>query len=115
SFIFEGFMPKENKSKRKFALKISGETRTVIVYETPHRLQDTLKIFAELLPERKLCVGREITKKFEEFWRGLPAEAVTYFSTNQPRGEFCIVIEGGPGSQAEPKYNIESQEFKSRL
>ncbi len=94
SFIYIGFLSREKKKKEKIIESLINENRTVVFYESPHRLLDTLKCLNTFLNKRKLCIGRELTKKFEQIWRGYPEEAINYYLINRPRGEFCIVIEG---------------------
>jgi 16S rRNA (cytidine1402-2'-O)-methyltransferase len=93
-FVFEGFLPqKKGRKTRLEALK--EETRTIIFYESPHRIVKALTQFAEVFgSERRASVSREITKKFEETRRGTLAELIAYFTKNAPKGEFVAVIEG---------------------
>ncbi|RKU10651.1 16S rRNA (cytidine(1402)-2'-O)-methyltransferase [Candidatus Poribacteria bacterium] len=94
NFVFEGFLsPKSGRRKRQLA-ELSEEKRTLIFYESPHRivvfLQDVLDVFGD----RQVSVARELTKKFEEVLRGTVTEAIQKFQETSPRGEFTIVIEG---------------------
>mgnify|MGYP006100380419 CR=1 FL=1 len=93
-FVFEGFLPV--KKGRKTRLKIlKEETRTMIFYESPHRIIKTLSHFVEYFgSDRKVSVSREISKIFEETVRGAVAEVVLYFEQKKPKGEFVIVVEG---------------------
>lgn len=93
-FVFEGFLPqKKGRKTRLEALK--EETRTIIFYESPHRIVKALTQFTEVFgSERRASVSREITKKFEETRRGSLAELTTHFTKNAPKGEFVVVIEG---------------------
>jgi len=94
-FVFEGFLPRPRSDRRERLAELSGETRTLIFYEAPHRLGETLgdlrKTFGDT---RRACVGREITKKFEQFVRGTLAEVAAHFETTEPRGECVIVVTG---------------------
>ena len=75
----------------------ADEERTIVLYEAPHRLTETLRLLAqELGPERPVVIARELTKKFEEFWRGALAEAVRVWSARDVRGEFTLVLAGRP-------------------
>ena len=94
SFIYAGFLPKKASAKRDFFKSIADETRTLIVYESPHRLVDTLALLAELLPDRPICVAREISKRFEDFQRGTASEVHDYYAENPPRGEITLLIGG---------------------
>ena len=93
-FIYEGFLPhKKGRQTRIEALK--EEKRTVVLYESPHRLLKTLEQFKEILGvERKVSVSRELTKKFEETVTGSIPELLTYFGSKSIKGEFVIVLEG---------------------
>jgi len=93
-FVFEGFIGTDNKKKQEFADMIVSETRTVIIYEAPHRLVKTLEFLANYIGERKVAVCRELTKSHEEILRGTVASHIAHFSENEPRGEFVLVIEG---------------------
>lgn len=93
-FVFEGFLP--HKKGRQTALKnLAAEERTLIFYESPHRLIKTLEQLAEYFgPGRKAAVSRELTKKFEETRRGTLLELVTHFTQHPPKGEIVIVVDG---------------------
>jgi len=89
-FVFIGFLP--HKKGRQTKLKeIAGEKRTVVMYESVHRIKKLLKELDEIMPERNICVTRELTKKFEEIYRGKPGEIVDII---KEKGEFAVVIEG---------------------
>jgi 16S rRNA (cytidine1402-2'-O)-methyltransferase len=91
-FVFEGFLPhKKGRSKRLGFLK--DEERTMIFYESPHRLLKTLQQLAELFSENhKVCVSRELSKLHEENVRGTLQEVISYYNENKPRGEIVIVL-----------------------
>ena len=93
-FVFEGFLPvKKGRSKR--LLKLSNEERTIILYESPHRIIKTLKSLIETLGnDRKASISRELTKVYEENNRGTLQQLLNYYSANKVKGEFVIVIEG---------------------
>lgn len=95
-FVFEGFLP--HKKGRQTKLKeLSTEERTLVLYESPHRLQKCLEQLVEFFgAERKICVAREISKFFEEFVRGTTQEVLQHFLKNEPKGEIVVVIEGAP-------------------
>jgi len=93
NFVFEGFLP--HKKGRKTKLKeLSSETRTIILYESPHRILKLLNELLISLGERKIVVARELTKKFEEIFRGSTSEAVNHFSSKSIKGEFVLIISG---------------------
>ena len=91
-FVFEGFLP--NKKGRKTRLEVlAKEKRTIVLYESPHRILKTLNQFMHYFnKDRKISVVRELTKKFETQFRGTIKEAIDYFKENKPKGEFVISI-----------------------
>jgi 16S rRNA (cytidine1402-2'-O)-methyltransferase len=94
SFCFEGFLP-EKKGRQTMLKKLCEEERTIILYESPHRLLKTLKQFIEYFgAERLVSVSRELTKTFEETVNGTIQEVLTHFENNIVKGEFVIVIDG---------------------
>ena len=97
SFCFEGFLPLK-KGRQTFLKKMAIEERTMIFYESPMRLLKTLANFIEYFgPDRKCCVSRELTKKFEENKRGTLQEVYDYFNSKPVKGEIVIVVEGVGG------------------
>ena len=93
-FCFEGFLPSNKKERRERLQKLSTETRTIILYEAPHRLLDTLSDIREQFGERKISVSREITKKFEETIRAKISQIISIFEERAIKGEFVLIIEG---------------------
>ena len=92
AFRFLGFPPRTHKGRRALLAEVEHEQSTLVLFEAPHRVRPTLEAIASTLGERRLAVCREITKLYEEIFRGTAAEAIDHFK--QPRGEFVIVIEG---------------------
>jgi 16S rRNA (cytidine1402-2'-O)-methyltransferase len=93
-FVFEGFLP-HKKGRQTRLLKLAEEDRTIVLYESPHRLVKCLEQIEEFMsPERKVCVVREISKLFEEYKRGTATEVRTYYQQHPPKGEIVILIEG---------------------
>lgn len=93
-FIFEGFLP-HKKGRQTIWQKIAEEERTVIFYESPHRLNKFLDEALQFCgSERKICVAREISKLYEEFVRGSIAEVQSHFAQKEPRGEIVVVLAG---------------------
>jgi 16S rRNA (cytidine1402-2'-O)-methyltransferase len=93
-FVFEGFLP-QKRGRRTRLKELSEETRTMIFYESPFRIAKTLTQLSEYLgTERKVSVSREISKVYEQTIRGTLNELVNYFTQNEPRGEFVIVVAG---------------------
>lgn len=93
-FVYEGFLPTK-KGRQTRIQKIADEERTVVLYESPHRILKLLTQFQEFLdPERRISVSREISKKFEETVRGTVEEVRNHFENNPIKGEFVVVVEG---------------------
>lgn len=101
-FCFEGFLPPRGKARKERLTQLASEKRTTIIYESPHRLKATLSDLLGYLGNRRVTVARELTKKFEEFWRGTLEEAVNWFGHNEPRGEFVLVLAGAEEARADP-------------
>jgi 16S rRNA (cytidine1402-2'-O)-methyltransferase len=93
-FAFEGFLPAKSGKRKKRLEELQKEKRTLIFYESPHRLLKTLEDISEILGERKMAVARELTKKFEEIKRDTSSEIREYFEKSKVRGELVLVIEG---------------------
>lgn len=94
-FVFEGFLPSDKKEHRQILATLEKEHRTIIFYEAPHRILDTLQALESVLGgERRMAAIRELTKKFEEVKRGTIAELQQHFTTTPPKGEFVLVVEG---------------------
>jgi 16S rRNA (cytidine1402-2'-O)-methyltransferase len=93
-FLFRGFLPRENKERKNITKELLQSQETLIFYEAPHRLIDTLTFLLETFGNRRIAVCRELTKIYEEIYRGALKEAVEYFVENKPRGEFVLVLEG---------------------
>ena len=92
NFIFEGFLPVKSGGRRKKLEEFKDEDRTIIFYESPHRLLKTLKDIEEILNDPVVVCARELTKKFEEMKVGKASELLTHFSRNKPRGEFVLLL-----------------------
>lgn len=93
-FCFEAFLPSDKKEKQWILEELKGETRTIILYEAPHRLVKTLEELYEALGERRITICRELTKKYEEAFRTTFSEALAHYGAQEPKGECVIVIEG---------------------
>ena len=93
-FVFEGFLPVKKGRQTRLKL-LSEEERTIVFYESPHRIVKTLSLFCEYFGEdRKVSVSREISKMFEETKRGSAKEVMEYIEQKKPKGEFVIIVEG---------------------
>jgi len=96
-FVFEGFLPTKNQDRRDRLEFLQAEARTIIFYEGPHRLRQTLQDLAEALgKERQIVLARELTKLYEEFWRGRIEDAITHYTEREPQGEYTLVVAGLP-------------------
>ncbi|MBC7241050.1 MAG: 16S rRNA (cytidine(1402)-2'-O)-methyltransferase [Anaerolineae bacterium] len=93
-FVFLGFLPARATARRKTLTDIASLPYTLVCFEAPHRLLETLEDALEILGDRHLAVARELTKVHEEFWRGTLSQALEHFRTQAPRGEFTLVIAG---------------------
>ncbi|MFH1542692.1 MAG: 16S rRNA (cytidine(1402)-2'-O)-methyltransferase [bacterium] len=91
-FTFIGFLPKKPGKRRKALKNFKDDERTVVIYESPYRLLKTLADILTVLGERRVVVGRELTKKFEEIVRGTPTELLNHFSEKAVKGEIVIII-----------------------
>lgn len=106
-FIFRGFLPRENKDRIPVIEEVKNARDTLIFYEAPHRLLNTLSFLLDNLGDRSIAACRELTKLHEEIFRGSITESINYFTENRPRGEFVLVISGK--SDEEIKTEKESQ------
>lgn len=93
-FYFYGFLDRQKKEKKKELERLKKFTDTFILYESPHRLKDTLSLMHDILGNRSIVVSRELTKKFEEFTRGSISEVLALYEEQGIKGECCIIIEG---------------------
>jgi len=91
NFVFEGFIP-QKKGRQKKLKELSNEERTIVLYESTYRIEKLLNELNEHMPERLVVVCRELTKKFEETWRGTPGEILASFGEKVTKGEFVVVI-----------------------
>ena len=105
-FIFIGFLPTKIKLREEQLEKLSNSLETVVLYESPYKLLQTLEDLAKILGgNRKIVLARELTKLHEEFWRGTVGQAIIHYQNNQPKGEFTLVIAG-----AEPELPVLSED-----
>ncbi|MFP4120885.1 MAG: 16S rRNA (cytidine(1402)-2'-O)-methyltransferase [Coleofasciculus sp.] len=96
-FVFEGFLPASGQERQQRLEVLAAESRTLIFYESPYRLQQTLEDFATIFsPSRQIVLARELTKLHEQFWRGTIEDAIAYYSDREPKGEFTLVLAGAP-------------------
>ncbi len=93
-FCFRGFLPAKSGQRQRELRAATEREETTIFFESPHRLAKTLAAGAEIMPERQLCVARELTKKFEEFRRGTASELLAFYSARAVKGEIVLIVEG---------------------
>jgi 16S rRNA (cytidine1402-2'-O)-methyltransferase len=93
-FYFGGFLPVKSGRRRNLLEAALARAETSIFFESPHRIAKSLAVLAELAPDRPVCVARELSKKFEEYWRGPAAELSARAEKTPPRGEICLLIAG---------------------
>ncbi len=105
-FVFEGFLPASGQERQQRLESLQAESRTLIFYEAPHRVRETLQDLAQYLGEnRSIVLARELTKLHEEFWRGSIGEAIVHYNQQEPKGEFTLIVAG-----AEAEVPVLSQE-----
>ncbi len=110
-FCFEGFLPSDTKPRKEILESLSNESRTMILYEAPHHLKKTLCELYDYLGERRITICRELTKRFETVLPTTFSEALARYESEEPRGEYVLVIEGK--SLAEQK-NERQEEYRKR-
>lgn len=109
-FCFEAFLPYDKKEREEILSELEKETRTILLYEAPHKLKKTLKDLYEKVGNRRISLCRELTKKHEKNFRTTLEEAIDYYDVNEPKGEFVLVIEGADPMELKKE---EMQEFLS--
>jgi 16S rRNA (cytidine1402-2'-O)-methyltransferase len=111
-FVFEGFLPAKGQQRRSHLESLETESRTLIFYESPHRLRETLQDFAEIFgTSRQIVIARELTKLYEEFWRGTIESAIAHYSQREPQGEYTLLVAGTPPTQPQ----LSEEELKAEL
>ena len=111
-FAFEAFLPADKKEREKVLEELERETRTMILYEAPHRLVKTLELLRNRLgEERRITICRELTKRHETAFRATLAEAVDYYTANDPKGECVLVIEGRSREEIEQEEKAKWEEL----
>ena len=115
-FVFVGFLPRKDKKRRELLARMAGYPETLIFYEAPHHLKDTLKaLVAALGGARPAAAARELTKRYEEFRRGTLAGLLAHYSAEEPRGEFVLVVAGAEGEAPESVPQETPQELVVRF
>jgi 16S rRNA (cytidine1402-2'-O)-methyltransferase len=106
SFLYLGYLPHKTSERHNFMGEAANLPYTLIFLESPHRIVESLEDLLSILGDRKICVAREMTKMFEEYWRGTLRGAVEYFKSHLARGEFTLVVEG-KGKEEDKKWTEE--------
>ena len=106
-FTFVGFLPRRAGERRRFLVELAGLRSTIIAFEAPHRLRDSLADMMEAWGDRRIAVCREMTKLHEEVFRGTISEALAHFV--EPRGEFTLVIEGSSEKREAPAFDWQAE------
>jgi 16S rRNA (cytidine1402-2'-O)-methyltransferase len=94
AFLYLGYLPHKSSERHNRLNEVSEQPFTLIFFETPHRIADSLEDIRSTLGNRRICVAREMTKLYEEYWRGDVSGAIEHFGSKEARGEFTLVIEG---------------------
>ncbi len=115
SFIFEGFIPKKKTEKERFFSRLKEEKRTIIFYESPHRIKNTLTIIKKTMGERRIVITRELTKIFEEIKRGYLSEIINEVSSQNIKGELTLVLQGFKGKKNELKSTVDDSKIKDEI
>jgi 16S rRNA (cytidine1402-2'-O)-methyltransferase len=96
-FCFEGFLPRKGRARSERLAELATERRTTVVFEAPHRVRQTVDDLAGVVdPQRRVAIARELTKVFEEVWRGTLSAAASHLAEVEPRGEYVLVLDGAP-------------------
>ena len=95
-FVFEGFLNPQKNARQKRLEELQREERTLIFYEAPHKLTDTLEAMLQVLGDRKISLARELTKIYEEVVRTTLSQALAHYREQPPRGEFVLIVQGAP-------------------
>lgn len=101
SFLYLGYLPHKAGERRKFVEQVAGLSYTLIFLESPYRILEALEDILSALGDRRICVAREMTKMFEEYWRGQVSGAIEHFKLQPARGEFTLVVEGKTKTESE--------------
>jgi 16S rRNA (cytidine1402-2'-O)-methyltransferase len=100
-FVVEGFLPRSGRDRAERLADVAREPRTIVIFEAPHRVAATIADLAAVCgDDRRIAIARELTKLYEEVWRGTLGEAVVHVGAHEPRGEHVLVLEGAPPAAA---------------
>ena len=113
-FYFGGFLPVKSGQRRRELIAAAARSHTSIYFESPHRVVRMLEDAVAEIPQARLCLARELTKKFEEFLRGSPQQLLEHFQAHAPRGEFCLVIAAAEKKSRQAESSTGDSEDDSR-
>lgn len=113
AFLYLGYLPRKSAERQRLLAKVAGLEYTLIFLETPHRLLESLRDLQGALGERQIAVARELTKLYEEIFRGTLEQALEHFTAQPPRGEFTLVVSGCPARQTH--WSVEELQEALRL
>ena len=99
SFLYLGYLPHRTSERHGRLEEVESQPYTLVILESPYRIVEALEDILLILGERRICVAREMTKMFEEYWRGTVREALEYFKDQPARGEFTLVVQGKPENE----------------
>lgn len=105
-FAFVGFLPRKASERRSLLAELAEEPGTWVAFEAPHRLTDALADLLAVLGDRPMAVARELTKRFEEVWRGPVSQALEHFTANPPRGEITLVVAGTGRRRDDQRWSV---------
>jgi len=108
-FVFEGFLPGTKKDRRARLLELKDDSRTLVFYEAPHRLKESLSDIRDILGDREMVLAREVTKVHEEFRRGLVSELVAKLESREVRGEITLAVKGSSGEATVSEATLEAE------
>ncbi|MBB2181297.1 16S rRNA (cytidine(1402)-2'-O)-methyltransferase [Lachnospiraceae bacterium MD1] len=113
-FCFEAFLPSDKRERQRILEELKLETRTIILYEAPHRLSKTLKELTQELGARRVAIIKELTKKHETIMQSTLSEATEYFEQQEPKGEYVLVVEGKSRKEVETEKQERWEEIDIR-
>jgi len=105
AFYFGGFLPVKSGQRERILTEAIARKETTLFFESPYRLVKSLAVLASIAPDRLVCVARELTKHFEEYRRGIPAELVAYYTQRPPKGEITVAISAPPCTKRKPPFS----------
>jgi 16S rRNA (cytidine1402-2'-O)-methyltransferase len=114
-FVFEGFIPRKKGEKIKFFSSLKDEERTIVLYEAPHRIKDTLNVLKGIMGDREIVIARELTKRFEEIIRGKLSSVADSINGKEIKGEITLVLEGHRASETETTPCAEDYRIREEL